>query len=170
MLERRLHRRDLPLTSAGLAWARIFALAAAILPCACSSTSSPEATTPPDGSTGDRCLLCTDAEGADDAGLAVQVKGKIDQICANVDGCHGDGAGGMGLTPGHEFDTMIDVVSTENPPMKRVLPFDPAQSYVYLKLACDGGIDGGCMPLSTGYDPQLAKLFHDWIEAGAPTE
>ena len=55
--------------------------------------------------------------------------------------------------------------------MKRVLPGDPANSYVYLKLACRGGIVGQCMPLTNpGGRPDLAKLFHDWIEAGAPTK
>lgn len=112
------------------------------------------------------CLFCSEA--TDDAPLSVQVKGKIDQICANVDGCHGEGTGGMGLSIGAEFDAMINVPCQEEPPMKRVLPGDPTHSYVYLKLACDGGIDGGCMPLSSGFDPALAHLFHDWIEAGAP--
>ena len=115
----------------------------------------------------EECLLCGDA--SDDAPLAVQVKGRIDQVCANSDGCHGDGVGNMALTLGNEFAPMINVTSFENPPMLRVKPGDPAQSYVYLKLACDGGIDGGCMPLSSGFDAKLAHLFHDWIEAGAPT-
>jgi hypothetical protein len=119
-----------------------------------------------DGALG--CLFCSDA--TIDAPLETRVKGKIDQICANADGCHGQGAGGMGLSGGAEFDAMINVTSSENPPMKRVLPGDPANSYVYLKVACDGGIEGGCMPLGTGFDPLLAQLFHDWIEAGAPTQ
>jgi len=138
----------------------------------CSPGSSSEATG--DAGHGDAsdagvgCLFCSDA--TDDASLEVQVQGKIDQICANVDGCHGEGAGGMGLTSGHEFDAMVNVTSTENPPMKRVLPGNPAQSYVLIKLACEGGIvDGGCMPLGSPTDPALVKLFHDWIEAGAPT-
>jgi hypothetical protein len=135
---------------------------------ACSPTT-PSAGPPKDGGDeGVACLFCSDA--TDDAPLSVQVKGKIDQICSNVDGCHGDGAGGMGLAPGNEFDPMINVTSTENPPMKRVLPGDPLQSYVFIKLRCEGGIpEGGCMPLGAP-DPQLAQLFHDWIEAGAPTQ
>jgi hypothetical protein len=160
-----MRRRQLPLRSRPLLG--IVAIAVA----GCSSTSEPGG--PADGgagSEGSPCLFCSDATIADDAPLALQVKGKVDQICANPDGCHGGGAP-MGLTVGHEFDQMIGVTSSENPPMKRVQPFDPAQSYVFIKLACDGGIvDGGCMPLSTGFDPKLAQLFHDWIEAGAPTQ
>jgi hypothetical protein len=136
--------------------------------CACSPSNGGSDAAPDAGDGGTACLFCSDA--TDDATLTVRVKGKIDQICANVDGCHGGGAP-MGLSPGGgEFDAMVNVTSSENPPMKRVLPGDPEHSYVYLKLWCDGGIDGGCMPLSTGPDPTLARLFHDWIEAGAPTQ
>jgi hypothetical protein len=137
--------------------------------CACAPSSGSGGAPSDGGDGGVGCLFCSDA--SDDAPLTVRVKDKIDQICANVDGCHGAGAGGMGLAPGGgEFDAMINVASNENPSMKRVLPGDPEQSYVYLKLWCDGGIDGGCMPLSTGPDPALAQLFRDWIEAGAPTQ
>ena len=138
---------------------------------ACSPSSAPQggedASVVNDAGVG--CLFCFD--GTDDAPVEVQVKGKIGQICANPDGCHGAGAGGMGLSV-DPFGAMINVTSTENPPMKRVLPGDPAQSYVFIKLACEGGIvEGGCMPPSSGpTDPHLVELFHDWIEAGAPTD
>jgi hypothetical protein len=134
---------------------------------------------PPDGETGDAstsdaseggtsCLLCREA--SFDGPAFLEIKGVMDQVCGNVDGCHGTGAASFGVQPGTEFSSMIDVTSTEKPPMKRVQPGDPAHSYVYLKLACDGGIVGACMPLNTmGGRPDLAKLFHDWIEAGAPT-
>jgi hypothetical protein len=113
--------------------------------------------------------LCSDA--GDDAPLALQVKSELDRVCAGVESCHGSGAGGMLLSPGHDFDALINVTSTENPPMKRVLPGDPAESYVLIKLACEGGIpDGGCMPLGAPTDPELVRLFHDWIESGAPTQ
>jgi hypothetical protein len=113
-------------------------------------------------------LFCP-SDASDDAPLALRVKGKIDQICSNVDGCHGIAAGMMGLAPGNEFQQMINVTSFEMPPLLRVAPGDPDHSYVYKKLACDGGIVKACMPLSSGFDPNLARLFHDWIEAGAPT-
>lgn len=100
----------------------------------------------------------------------MRVKGEIDQVCSNADGCHGSGTGGMGLTPGHEFDAMINVPSSEVPSLMRVLPGDPEHSYVYLKVACEGGIIDACMPLGTKPDPRVKQMFHDWIEAGAPTE
>ncbi|HEX8796385.1 MAG TPA: hypothetical protein VF765_35785 [Polyangiaceae bacterium] len=115
------------------------------------------------------CLTCA-SDVSIDAPPLVRVKGEIDQVCSNADGCHGSGAGNMGLTPGNEFTAMINVASSEMPTLKRVVPGDPEHSYVYLKVACEGGIDGACMPLSSGFDPRIKQMFHDWIEAGAPTQ
>jgi len=136
---------------------------------ACSS-SPPNATESDAGAEGggEPCgLICGDA--ASDAPLWVQVKGELDLVCGSPDGCHGAGQANFGVHPGAEFTDMIDVTSTENPPMKRVVPGDPSNSYVYLKLRCEGGIFGQCMPLGNP-NPATAKLFHDWIEAGAQTQ
>lgn len=115
------------------------------------------------------CLVCS-SDATEDLPDWVSVKDEIDRVCSSADNCHGSGAGAMGLSPGREFGSLINVTSTENPPMKRVLPGDPAQSYVYLKLACEGGIVDACMPYGATHDPALAHLFHDWIEGGAPTQ
>ena len=128
----------------------------------------PDATSDATTDVGVGCLFCNDV--TEDLPDWVAVKGEIDRVCSDSDNYHGSGAGGMGLSPGHEFGTMIDVVSLEKPPMMRVAPGDPEHSYVYLKLACEGGIAGGCMPFDTTPDPVLARRFHDWIEAGAPTQ
>jgi hypothetical protein len=117
------------------------------------------------------CQFFCPGDAAYDGPVLLQVKDRIDRICASTDGCHGGGSAGMmTLAPGHEFGTMIGVVSFEMPPMLRVAPGDPEQSYVYKKLACEGGIVGSCMPLGFSLEPDLVRLFHDWIEAGAPTE
>jgi hypothetical protein len=113
------------------------------------------------------CLVCSDA--TEDLPAVVRVTGIIGQICSKADNCHGSGAGEMGTSPGHEFGSLVGVVSYENPPMLRVAPGDPANSYVFLKLACDGGIVGACMPFGA-YDPVMAQAFHEWIEAGAPMQ
>jgi hypothetical protein len=130
-----------------------------------SSDAADGAVSSPDG--GMTCLLCGDA--TDDATVVAQVRGEIDRVCSNMDGCHGAGEAHMTLLPGNEFGAMINVTSFENPPMKRVLPGDPLQSYVYLKLWCDGGIIDSCMPLG-GQSAATADLFFEWIEAGAPTQ
>jgi hypothetical protein len=98
------------------------------------------------------------------------VKDKIDRICSSVDGCHGECQGMMCLHANAEFDAMINVVSYEMPPMLRVKPGDPDNSYVYRKLACEGGIDGACMPYMQAFNPDIPRVFREWIEAGAPTE
>jgi hypothetical protein len=152
------------------ALARLAGLAA--IPMVVAACSSPAATASDggDAATGDAgvaCLFCLDA--SDDEPLASRVKGKIDQICSIVDGCHGSGAGRLVLAPGDEFQPLIDVPSSEMPTMLLVVPGRPDESYLYKKVACDGGIDGGCMPPSSRFDPILARLFFDWIEAGAPT-
>jgi hypothetical protein len=113
------------------------------------------------------CLVCSDA--TEDLSPFTRVKDTVDQICSKSDGCHGSGAGQMGTSPTHEFGSMIGVASVEEPGMLRVLPGDPSHSYVFLKMACDGGIVGACMPFGS-YDPVMAQAFHDWIEAGAPTQ
>jgi hypothetical protein len=114
------------------------------------------------------CFTCGDAFSSD-APLTVQVKGEIDQVCGNPDGCHGSGVGGMGIHAGAEFDAMINVTSLESPMLKRVLPGQPEQSYVYLKVACGGGVILSCMPPGAHSD-RTAALFRAWIEAGAPTQ
>jgi hypothetical protein len=127
---------------------------------------------PSDASTdegGGFCLTCA-SDVSIDAPPLVRVKGEIDQVCSSPDGCHGGGAGNMGLTPSNPFGAMINVASSEMPTMKRVVPGDPENSYVYKKVACEGGIVGACMPLSSGFDPRVEQMFHDWIEAGAPIQ
>jgi hypothetical protein len=94
----------------------------------------------------------------------------LDDRCGSVDGCHGIGAGGMGIVAGMEFAVLIDVASTEDPSLVRVRPGDPAQSYVWRKLACEGGIEGSCMPADGPLALEYVQAFHDWIEAGAPMQ
>ena len=82
--------------------------------------------------------------------------------------CHGSAAGGLGLRLGIGGD-VIGVPSTERPDLERVRPFDPLNSYLYLKVRGDGGIDGGRMPLGAAPDPRIPDLVESWVEAGAPT-
>jgi hypothetical protein len=113
------------------------------------------------------CLTCIDAQS--DASLLQKVEGVLGSICGNPDGCHGGGQPPFSITGGDDFHLLINVPSTERPDMVRVKPGDPADSYLYLKVACEGGIDGSCMPPGAP-QPSLVTLFHDWIEAGAPTQ
>jgi len=143
-----------------------WAAVAALLASGCGSGDGPNSSTgTPDG--GDPCSFsCLDGSTAGRP-LALQVKGILD-TCAGAD-CHDIGAGSMRVAPGSEFDTMIGVRASERPDLFRVKPGDPLQSYVYLKVLCDaGGITGSCMPPG-GAAAGIARTFHDWMEAGAPT-
>jgi hypothetical protein len=135
---------------------------------AATGCSSSPADDPADGGD-DACagFCATDATG--NLTIPQLVRNDIDRICANTDGCHGSGAGGMTLAVGDEFTDMIGVQSMENSQLLRVKPFDPDNSYVYRKLACggDGGYIEACMPLNAP-NPNIAQLFRTWIEAGAP--
>ena len=82
--------------------------------------------------------------------------------------CHALGEGDTHLRIGTDGD-LVNVRSTERPSMLRVLPGDPAGSYLYLKVLGDGGIDGGQMPLGGPYDRRLAPFIASWIEGGAPS-
>jgi hypothetical protein len=144
----------------------------ALLVAGCSSQDAPPGPDASEADLGIGCGLFCGDDAPTDVPLAVLVRGVIDQNCSNnAEQCHGMAAGGMLLVPGNEFGAMIDARSTQLPALWRVAPGDPLQSYVYLKLWCDGGIapDTGCMPASQTPSPALAQLFHDWIEAGAPT-
>jgi hypothetical protein len=112
------------------------------------------------------CLVgCLDA--SFDASLAVKVGGILG-ACAGDD-CHNHGKGNLWISGAGDYGSLINVPSWEVPSLYRVKPGDPAQSYMYLKMDCDGGIDGACMPFGRP-DPALARVVHDWIEAGAPTQ
>ncbi|MDP9036869.1 MAG: hypothetical protein M3O50_18885 [Myxococcota bacterium] len=154
------HLAPTDLLSAGL-------LAVGVASCS-SSEAKPIAEAAPTDDAALPCLFCSDAGG--ELPLAVKVKGRIDQVCSSLDGCHGQGQGGLALSSGNEFATMVNVPSTQVPSLLRVAPGNPAASYVYRKIACDGGYVLSCMPKGGGFDANLARLFFDWIEAGAPTQ
>ncbi len=83
-------------------------------------------------------------------------------------GCHGMGAAGLHLVLSRDGGgDIVDVPSTERPALVRVKPRDPASSYLFLKVAGDGGIDGDVMPAGTRRDPRIPALIGDWIAAGA---
>ncbi len=141
---------------------------AGILMAAATGCSAPDATTFIDGGAAVPCLFCTDS--GSDMPVALRVKGRIDQICSSPDGCHGQGQAGLSLSYGNEFAPLINVPSTQVPTLLLVAPGDPARSYAYRKIACDGGYVLSCMPKGARFDANLAQLFFDWIEAGAPTQ
>jgi hypothetical protein len=122
-----------------------------------------------DGGPGGLCVgSCLDSTA--DVPVLVTVEGILGAVCANPDGCHGGGAGNLSIAGRNDFSHLIDAASSEMPAMLRVQRFDPEHSYMYRKLACEGGIIGSCMPPGGRLDPSIVRAFHDWIEAGAPAQ
>jgi hypothetical protein len=145
----------------------LVALPAIVLACSNSATPAADA-----GDAAESCLLCADA-GADPPwvdprlGLPARMKVMLHD-CTGTEPCHGLGSGGLTIAPGAEFTQLVNVRSTERPELFRVQPGDPAQSYLFLKLAGDGGIQGTRMPSGGSFDPRRPALAWEWIEAGAP--
>ncbi len=151
--------------------AALQALALALLGCSSSSAGDEGGDGGPSDASeaGASCtLIC--AEASFDGPVQTEVRDILLQVCGNADGCHGGGAANFGVAPPDPFVDIINVTSTEDPPMKRVVPGDPEHSYLYKKLACEGGIVGMCMPLGSAPNPTYIRIFHDWIEAGASTD
>jgi hypothetical protein len=76
----------------------------------------------------------------------------------------------MNLTSGNAYRSLVGVRSTVRPGETRVIPGDPANSYLIRKLRGGPNIVGGRMPLSNG--PFLTEgqvqVIERWIEVGAP--
>jgi len=77
---------------------------------------------------------------------------------------------GMDLSAGQSHAAVVDVASGECPAFKRVLPGDPAMSYLVFKIQGSGPCFGGSqMPLA---QPPLSSAemstIIDWITEGAP--
>ncbi len=90
-------------------------------------------------------------------------------ICA---ACHtGIGTtlpGVQNLTAGNSWATLVNVASLEVPTLKRVLPGDPANSYIIQKLEGTAGIGGARMPLGGPYlDQATIDKVKVWIADGA---
>lgn len=74
------------------------------------------------------------------------------------------------LTAGRSYAQIVNVRSVEMPSLSRIAPNDPANSYLYRKIA-GAGITGDRMPqgLPPLSDAQIA-LIRNWIRRGAPND
>ncbi len=90
-------------------------------------------------------------------------------------GCHNSTsqAGGMDLSPGVSYGSLVNVVP-DNPvaaarDLLRVTPFEPDQSFLIIKLTDPAPGEGSLMPL--GMDPlapDQIEMIRAWILDGAP--
>ena len=94
----------------------------------------------------------------------------LSKTCAQV-GCHAgpNPQQGQNLEGANAYANIVNVPSTEMPSLKRVMPGDAANSYLFMKITGAPGIIGSQMPLAGG--PLTAgdiELIRQWINAGAP--
>lgn len=91
--------------------------------------------------------------------------------CATI-GCHNPigQQSQLVLTAGQAYGNIVNVPSVEMPQLRRILPGDPASSYLYRKIT-GAGITGDRMPQSLPplSDAQI-RLVRDWIRRGAPND
>ena len=112
------------------------------------------------------------SEPIDPTATFTRVQNEIFTPTCGAIGCH-DTLGhqeGQILTVGRAYANTVGVPSTQMPSLLRVAPNDPANSYLYRKIA-GAGITGDRMPQGGPYltDAQT-KLVRDWIRRGAPND
>jgi len=75
---------------------------------------------------------------------------------------------GLRLDAADSYSLLVGVPSAEVPSLLRVMPGDPDESYLVLKLQGSAGIVGGQMPLGGPYLPQATiDAVRQWITDGA---
>ena len=82
--------------------------------------------------------------------------------------CHGGGApaGGLNLSAGSSYAELVGIASTEDANIMRVVPFDPANSYLMQVL--DGTAASGTVMPPSGMLPQTSiDAVRTWIANGA---
>lgn len=120
------------------------------------------------------CVFCNDAgtsiDPFGDAALGLRTRSLFGSTCSSgpESGCHFEHAANFTATLDPDGGDVINVLSTEMPPMVRVAPFDAGGSYLFWKVTGDPRIDGGQMPLNETFDPRIPALIGEWIDAGAP--
>jgi hypothetical protein len=83
--------------------------------------------------------------------------------------CHSPNtSAGLSLAPENAFASLVNVDSSQDPTVKRVVPFSPGSSLLFRKVNCNSPGVGSRMPL--GRAPLSAdeqRLIRDWINQGA---
>jgi hypothetical protein len=83
--------------------------------------------------------------------------------------CHApSSSAGLSLAPENAFAALVNVDSSQDPTVKRVVPFSPESSLLFRKINCNNSGVGSRMPLgrpSLSLDEQ--RLIRDWINQGA---
>ncbi|MFQ5456505.1 MAG: hypothetical protein ACE5EA_09960 [Nitrospirota bacterium] len=98
------------------------------------------------------------------------IETKIFEKSCAFPGCHGDidTKRGLNLKFGKSRENLVDVDSDEKPGVGRVVPGDPDNSYLILKLEGNSNIDGERMPLNgSALTNEEIAVIREWITNGA---
>ena len=101
-------------------------------------------------------------------------------IGSTCGGCHGGSGGLSGMANCNTaYASLVGVSSTENPPMPRVDPGNPGNSWMMIKLdgaqgwfsgTCGGGFCGSQMPLGGELSVDVRDAIRFWIANGAAND
>lgn len=82
-------------------------------------------------------------------------------------GCHdaGSASGELVLSAGQAYSQLVNVPSALEPDRVRVLPGDPQNSYLVMKLENRQSV-GEAMPLGDDLDSTEIQIIRNWIENG----
>lgn len=82
--------------------------------------------------------------------------------------CHGSAASaGLTLLQGQSYASLVNVISSQEPPKKRVVPGDATNSYLVIKLE-GRQTNGGRMPLGgSALHSNTIQNIKNWIDKGA---
>jgi len=123
----------------------------ALLAAACSSPSSPSAS-----SVSDTVV--------DDPSYASVIQPIWSASCT---GCHGSGGdAGLNLSSGSSYANLVNVPSTQDKTKMRVLPGDATNSWVVMKIENRQTV-GGKMPPSGSLTANQIQNIKNWITQGA---
>lgn len=84
-------------------------------------------------------------------------------------GCHAGSAPqlGLDLSAGEAFASLVNVDSLWIPQLKRVVPGDSANSFLYQKVSQDSPAAGARMPIGGSLTAAEIDLIRRWIDGGA---
>ncbi|MEO1266737.1 MAG: c-type cytochrome domain-containing protein [Myxococcota bacterium] len=123
------------------------------------------------------CSYSADPEGLNLLGEGITWSGRISRILtANCGSCHRgeDADAGLNLTDGDVYTRLLTADSQQRPDMKLLVPGEPENSYLWLKLIDDETIVGEPMPININGNNQLSEAqladFNTWLVNGATNE
>ena len=119
-----------------------------------------------------RIITVEGGGGGEEATFTAVQQQIFSQSCA-FSGCHGGSspAEGLDLRQGAAYAEIVNVRSNQRSSLDLIEPFEPEDSYLYLKVTDDSSISGSSMPRGgPALSDALIDLLRDWIERGAPND